>query len=310
MKLALIDDGFDVKHPDLSPNVIAKKDFQNNAYYDMYNSDDYHGTSCAGVAGAAFGGGKTVGSCPNCSLILARSTKYLDTDSVLNHFNWVISQGAQVISNSWGPSGYMELPSAVKSLFKSAAEDGIIILFAAGNENERVDGQNYDGFAASEYVICVGASGAEGVRADYSDYGSVMDIMAPSSSNARMSVAPIITIDQQNGGSDLLSGQSIYDYTFFGGTSSAAPLAAGIVALLKGVNPGLGFDEIYTILATTSDHIGGVSYDSGGFNTYYGYGRINAYEAVKKAFVEECSRDGDCPRRRNLPERHLCQARH
>ena len=79
-------------------------------------------------------------------------------------------------------------------------------------------------------------------------------------------------------------GDSQGNYTNdFSGTSSACPLAAGITGLVLSANPDLTRDEVYQIYIETSDKVGGVSYDTNGFNTKYGYGRINACEAVKKA---------------------------
>ena len=80
-------------------------------------------------------------------------------------------------------------------------------------------------------------------------------------------------------------GDALGNYTnSFGGTSSACPLAAGITGLVLTANPNLTKDQIYEIYKETSDKNGFDPYDANGFNTNYGYGRLNACEAVKKAF--------------------------
>ena len=73
------------------------------------------------------------------------------------------------------------------------------------------------------------------------------------------------------------------DYSHdFGGTSSACPLAAGITGLVLAANPNLSRNAVYDIYMRTSDKVGNKQY-SNGFSNYYGYGRINACKAVKRA---------------------------
>ena len=76
------------------------------------------------------------------------------------------------------------------------------------------------------------------------------------------------------------------DYTAdFGGTSSSCPGVAGTVALILAANPELTWDQVREIIKETSEKIdrSGGKYDSKGHSKYYGYGRVNAEKAVKKA---------------------------
>ncbi|MBK8555468.1 MAG: S8 family serine peptidase [Lewinellaceae bacterium] len=68
----------------------------------------------------------------------------------------------------------------------------------------------------------------------------------------------------------------------FGGTSSAAPLAAGVCALMLSANPNLTLSAIGQILRNSADKIGS-GYDANGHSNHYGYGRINALRAVQQA---------------------------
>jgi subtilisin family serine protease len=70
----------------------------------------------------------------------------------------------------------------------------------------------------------------------------------------------------------------------FGGTSSSAPLAAGIAALVLSVNPELNWEEARDVLRETADKIdkSGGKYQHG-YSIKYGYGRLNAYKAVTLA---------------------------
>jgi subtilisin family serine protease len=67
------------------------------------------------------------------------------------------------------------------------------------------------------------------------------------------------------------------------GTSFAAPCAAGCAALALSVNPGLTRDELRQIMFDSADKTGGVSYDANGHNDDYGFGRVNAHQAVLSA---------------------------
>ena len=311
IKLAIVDDGFDLDHEDFAGRFTAGYDFsdddddptyENNNWNPDYS--DMHGTCCAGVAGAATDNGIGVsGACPNCTLIPIRMdmTSYSLDAPAIETFEWAAEHGADIISNSWGPTdngGAVDMNTTLKNLvanLTSTGRDGkgIIILFAAGNGDESIDAsRSKDGFANNENVFAIGATNAKGNRAYYSDYGKSLDFMAPSCDYSNNGYGNLIdgiwTID--NTGKDGYNtgkaslGDSQGNYTNdFGGTSSACPLAAGITGLVLSANPALTRDEVYQIYVETSDQVGGVSYDTNGFNEKYGYGRINACEAVKKA---------------------------
>lgn len=132
--------------------------------------------------------------------------------------------------------------------------------------------------ASHSNTIAVGAATDFDLRADYSCYGTALDLLAPSSGgwNDTVSTDRVGT----NGYND--AGDYCYD---FGGTSSATPLAAGAGALVLSINPALTAAEVRSILRASCDKVGGVTYDASGWNQYFGYGRINAVKAVDKAFL-------------------------
>ncbi len=122
--------------------------------------------------------------------------------------------------------------------------------------------------------IAVGASNDTDRRSDYSCYAGHLDFVAPSNGGWN----DIATLDPVG---DI--GWTPDDFKMnFGGTSSAAPLAAGIAALMLSVNPTLTENEIRTILHNTCDQIGGVTYVNG-THPEYGYGRVNAARAMESA---------------------------
>jgi len=153
-----------------------------------------------------------------------------------------------------------------------------------------VDGIRYFRYAPGQYghtnevgypashpdTIAVGASNdgsvsGEEERSYYSQFGTDLDVVASSSSDGQ----GITTTDRMGA-----SGYSSSNYTSnFGGTSSATPLAAGIVADIISDDPALTADEIRTILQDGADKIGPYAY-IGGRNDFYGYGRVNLLNSV------------------------------
>lgn len=126
-------------------------------------------------------------------------------------------------------------------------------------------------------VIGVGASTDWDYRSHYSQYGTTLDIVAPSGGG----YASITTTDRTGA-----NGYNATDYTStFSGTSAATPLAAGIGALVLSRNTDLTPADIRAILQNTTDKIGGnnglTAYDANGFNQFYGYGRVNVESAVE-----------------------------
>ena len=310
VKLAIIDDGFDSTHEDFQGRFLPGHDFADGDDYPDPNQSgmnpDMHGTSVAGVAGGSTDNGVGIaGACPNCQLIPIRmnmSTYSLDS-SAIECFEWAQNAGADIISNSWGPAdgtGQMvDMNQTLKDLVANITTTGrnglgTIILFAAGNGGESIE---TDGYASNPNVFAIGASNASGMRSSYSDFGNSLDFMA-SSCDQDMTGGDawsgggitdgIWTTDNMGGGGynsgNMNDGDALGNYTnSFGGTSSACPLAAGITGLVLFANPSLSKNDVYEIFKTTSDKIGMDAYDANGFNMNYGYGRINACRAVKKA---------------------------
>ncbi|MEZ4870188.1 MAG: S8 family serine peptidase [Caldilineaceae bacterium] len=290
IRVAIMDDGVDVGHPEFSSKVVLQHNFETGANNGNPMTDaDKHGTACAGVAIAA--GVKAYGSAPGCSLMAIRTPDYLGVADEANMFSWAADNGADVISCSWGPpDGYGTndpLPDSTRvaidyCVTHGRSGKGIPIFWAAGNGNESV---MLDGYASNPNVIAVAASTDGEAKAWYSDVGAAVWICAPSNGGSRA----IFTTDRRgsmgyNRG-DATLGDAAGDYTNdFGGTSSATPLAAGIAALMLSVNGDLSWRDVKTILAETADKIGGAaSYDSSGHSNSFGYGRVNALAAVQRA---------------------------
>jgi hypothetical protein len=236
-----------------------------------------------------------------------------------------VDNGAAIVSNSWGPTdggGAAPLPAVVGAAFDHALTTGrgglgTIILFAAGNGNESVSSAaTLDGYASDNRVIAVAAVNDQNVRSGYSDFGPEVDVSAPSDGTSAQpilwagmpadgSTLAITTIDQMGAvgfnpppaGSDPEPIANTNYTGTFGGTSSACPLAAGVLGLMISVAPDLTRDQVKFILEATSDKVDFANasaigrYQADGHSQFYGFGRVNAFEAVKGARSSVPDRD-------------------
>jgi len=302
--ISILDDGVNLNHPDLAPNLMAEYNYV--ADWESYLGSTYltgHGTSCAGVAVAKGDNGVGVsGVCPDCTLLPAMLMgaagpptmgSFQVTDAELaNIFTDLVDLGAAVISNSWGPGGEdpnvesssftpPALSSVVSTAFAYAESDGrgglgTVILYASGNSNQDADTDTY---MAYDDVIAVGAIDDNGLKSYYSSYGDKLDVVAPSNGGLNG-----ITTTATGPDADT-NPQYTYE---FGGTSSATPFTAGVVGLVLSADPTLTAAEVRQILADSATEVDPVwgEWDAG-FSQFYGAGVVNAYKAVRLA-------DGTC----------------
>ena len=290
--VALIDNGFDLTHPDLKDKVYKPYDVWANSSSILQGDTRYtHGTPCASVAIAASNGQGIVGAAPAARFMPVSGTSFSvrDTETM---FDYCIKNGADIISCSWGPTDTSQRLNALKeaAIAKAAKEGrngkGCVILFAAGNED--LDYLNF--YAAHPDVIAVGATTSLDEHASYSNRGKELSVCAPSNGDGQW---PIIAarawwdpgLSGETGEYRFWrDGRSRGDlYKHFGGTSSATPLVAGICALILSANPDLTAREVKEILQSTADKIGQSYEYTGGHSLKYGYGRVNADKAVAEA---------------------------
>ena len=304
--IALIDDGVDVDHEEFrSPKKIASpRDVTLRMNSARPGTGDNHGTACAGVA-CADGARAASGVAPKARLMPIRLSSGLGSQDEADAFLWAARKGAHVISCSWGPMDgdwwnpedplhgqKVPLPDSTRLAIDWAVEKGrrgkgCVIVFAAGNGNESVDN---DGYASYEKVMAVAASNDSGKKAAYSDHGRAIWCSFPSS-NGSPSKTPGIWTTDRTGRAGYNPGQARQgdiagNYTnSFGGTSSAAPGAAGVAALVLARNPALRWTEVREIIRGSCDKIDrrGGKYDASGRSRYYGFGRVNAKKAVESA---------------------------
>ncbi len=323
--IGIVDDGLQITHPDLAPNysAAASWDFGSDSADPSGTAADWHGTSVAGVAAARGGNGIGVtGAAPLASLAGLRIDFANQTDAMFVDATLFKSSGADtsiaIKNHSYGVAlPYMPNQAQAAALTTSAAA-GTIHVFAAGNERVRTTNDQsdirfyYNGDAnkkqtqASPDVITVAAFGSDGTWSNYSNYGANVFVTAPSSSSKGVGGATGVTTTDRvgtDGYNTSLDSFPDSDYaSVFGGTSSAAPLVAGVLALAKEAQPALDGRFAKHLLVRTSDVVdptdatifgGGDGATPGSawktnaaghaFNMNYGFGLIDASELVAEA---------------------------
>jgi len=288
IRICVIDDGFDLGHPDLSAagKIVAPRDFKQNDFDPLpAQASDNHGTACAGVALAEENDGGVVGLAPKCAFMPVKMHGWLSDQAIVDMFQYVIDEGADVVSCSWSASSWnFPLSIKMKGIIHKAATQGrngkgCVILFAAGNENRPLKGvhdnrTSHQGFALHPDVIAVAASNSLDLRSSYSNFGPEISVCAPSSGSPGRGV---VTTDRRS-----TAGYSSSDYTHsFGGTSSATPLVAGLAGLILSLDASLTAAQVREIIMQTADEIDEANGNyQDGHSPLYGAGRINAEKAL------------------------------
>ncbi|HEY1048577.1 MAG TPA: S8 family serine peptidase [Prosthecobacter sp.] len=305
IRIGIVDDGLEVTHPDLAENVDLINDYDFNGQDDdpSPGADHFHGTACAGVAAARGNNGIGIsGVAPEATLVgmklIAAPTTDADEADAFGFKKDIV----HIKSNSWGPydnaygtggPGPLSLAAMQDAVMNGRGGKGTVFLWAAGNGNGSGDDSNYDGWANSPHAIAVSAINEKGRASWYSEPGANILVCAPSNGGKQ----GITTTDRagsdgynEEGGTVEYPDFTDTDYTnTFGGTSSATPAVAGVVALMLQANPNLTYRDVQEILVRTSwqndEFDGGWVTNGAGFhfNERYGAGLVDAQAATAMA---------------------------
>ena len=298
IKVAILDEGVDLVHPDLQANMLGGFDGTGLNSGGAPSGNDAHGTACAGIVAAVGNNNLGIAGVAYGSKIVPIRIAYSSGSTWVTQNSWIgtcidwawQTAGADVLSNSWGGGGSSALINdpITRSVTQGRGGLGAPVLFAAGNNNGAV---SYP--ATLQNVISVVAmsmcnqrkspTSCDGETFWGSNFGTNADVSAPG--------VKIYTTD--------ISGNSGYgtgNYTAtFNGTSSACPNAAGVMALILSVNPGLTNTQARQIIESTCDKVGGLTYNAnvanqpnGTWSTELGHGRVNAFSAVQLANPQPC----------------------
>ncbi|WP_456318517.1 S8 family peptidase [Priestia megaterium] len=247
IKIAIVDTGVQLNHPDLTSKLLSGYNFVDG---NTNPSDgNGHGTHVAGIAAAATNNVSGIaGMAPLASILPLRALDNTGNGTLTNIANAIIyaaDQGAQVINLSLGGSqGSVTLENAINY----AWDKGSTILAAAGNEGTNT--LTYPAYY--ENAIAVASTDSNDQKSSFSNYGTWVEVAAP--------------------GSNILSTYIGSNYAYLSGTSMACPHVAGLAALLAA--QGKNNVEIREDMQSTADPILGTG-------SYWTYGRINANRAVR-----------------------------
>ncbi|MGE4004221.1 MAG: S8 family serine peptidase, partial [Planctomycetaceae bacterium] len=280
----------DVHGLDVAPDNQNTSSIEHDGDPSPGNQYDNHGTAVAGVIAAEADNGIGIsGIAPGVKIMairlgesdsggsfsitvasMAAAVYYAAGRTADGLGTW---RGADVANHSYGTGSAIP---ALTAAFDWAATNGrgglgLANFVSAGNGG----GSSVSYPASLSSTIAVGATGHNDVRASYSQYGTALDFVAPGGDGPDNGW--LWTTDR-TGSNGYVSG----DYVGINGTSFSAPMAAGIAALMLSMDPTLTVPQIRQIMRDTADRdkVSGVTFDGSGFNLQYGYGWLNARDAV------------------------------
>jgi subtilisin family serine protease len=297
--VAVLDDGVDIDHPNLKSRIApGGRDFfvsddhpeHDNPRpklfhfpFDQMTGNDIHGTPCAGVIAAAGKKKGAVGIAPVCKILpikIFHADDFASDERVADAIRYAAAH-ADILSCSWSGGATPDIEQALEDAGSiGRGGKGCAVFCASGNEF-----QNRVGFPARDQnAVAVGASTDQGTRADYSNFGPEIAMVAPSSGGIKSVFTTDVSINNRgfNTGKVSAGGKDGLHTNDFGGTSSATPLAAGVAALVLSVRPKLNRSELRDILTESADKIG-TGYDAKGHSREFGFGRVNALRALELA---------------------------
>ncbi len=274
VKIAVLDTGIDLQHPDFKGRIAAMADFTGEGIKDGSG----HGTHVAGIASGdgTASGGRYTGVAPGADLYIA---KVLDSQGsafmsdVMTGIDWAVRQDVHVMNLSLSGAPPSDGTDALSETCDLVVERGFVTCVAAGNSGPGPSSIGPPGCAGK--VITVGASTDADMLLEASSRGPTADGR----------VKPDVLFPGAGIISCRAAGTSLGNalnsvYAEASGTSMAAPHASGVSALLLQANPGLTPSEIKQLIMTAATDLG-VGRNS------EGAGRGDAYAAFLSAPISQ-----------------------
>jgi kexin len=304
VRIAIVDDGMDITHPDLAANVVAN---ESHDYTTGGNEPtpalSPHGTACAGLAAAVGNNNLGVTGVSMASNLVGYNL--LQSLTGANEAD-AMARGIaanHIYSNSWGATDGTGVFAPSAATWRAAVDNGVatgrggrgaIYTWAAGNGSP-VDRSDYDGQSNYHAVFAVGALNDQGRKASYSEPGSNVLISAYGGEQCDSQLTTSTDVQGELGyndggvgnGTDI-AGEANYTRCF-NGTSAATPEVSGVIALMLEANPSLTWRQVRWALASTArrndptDPQWGTNGAGRHINEKYGYGVADATAATAAA---------------------------
>jgi thermitase len=251
--VAVLDSGIDANHPDLTGRVVTGYNF----YDDNTDTTDLcgHGTHVAGIIAATADNGIGIAGIAYNAKIMP--LKVIDDDCLGSYSRlmeaiiYAVDQGVRIISITSG-GGYNH--TGLHEAIQYAVSKGVLVVISAGNQGN--DAAFYPGSYPESFTVA-GTNELDG-RYDKSTFGPQIDISAPAT-------AIYSTYFHDNEST----------YAHMSGTSMAAPMVAGVAALILSMQPETSLEELERLLLESTVDLG-----TPGWDAHFGAGRISAVRAV------------------------------
>lgn len=259
VKIAVIDSGINVSHPDLNQSNILQG---YNCIFGAEDINDYsdnigHGTMVTGIIAAQTDNEHSIsGIASNAQIIPIKitDTNTLNISSIFLGLEKALKTDCNIINMSFGGAiTDKKALSVLKGYIDEAEEKGIIVVAAVGNSGHKDNVMNYP--AGFDNVIGVGSVNEDLTASYFSQKNESVFISAPGNN--------IISLFKNNSTTTGL------------GTSLSAPIVTAVIAIIKEVRPECSLKEIKDLLKKTS-----VDYGVEGYDINYGYGILNADNIV------------------------------
>ena len=265
--IAVLDSGINVNHADLKPHLVAG--------YNSYNSNTDvtdvrgHGTAVAGTAAAVDNNATGVAGVAGAANIMPVRIAYNDPtygcyayySTIASGITYAADHGARVANVSY--AGVASSASVLSAARYMNGKGGVVVV-AAGNANKD------ENITPDPALVVVSATDSGDNRAYFSSWGNFVTISAP--------------------GTGIWTTNNNLGYYSTQGTSFAAPVVAGVAALMMSARPDLSGDQIKSLLYSTAVDLG-----AAGRDPIFGYGRVNAAAAVQAAKAYQAATDTTAP---------------
>jgi subtilisin family serine protease len=231
------------------PRSIVGDDYNNpnERYYgnsDCNGPDSFHGTHVAGIIAASRGNGIGMdGVAADVRIMAIRAVPNGDErdKDVANSIRYAVDNGAKIINMSFGKK-YSWDKKVVDDAVKYAQSKGVLLIHAAGNDSENIDEVTH--YPSKKFAD-------KGEATNFMDVGALSwkadtHIVAPFSNYGKK------TVDIFSPGVEIYSTTPKNEYKDASGTSMAAPVTAGVAAVLKSYYPNLTPEQIKKILVKSS----------------------------------------------------------
>ncbi|MCK5086362.1 MAG: S8 family serine peptidase, partial [Melioribacteraceae bacterium] len=230
-----------------------------------------HGTHVAGISGAVTNNEIGIASASAGATIMPIRIGWRSNDgNGYGRSEWMAAahiyaadNGASVTNLSYGNSGQVIVDAAYYAFL-----NGVLVVESAGN-GDAIDPSI---LGSQDFVISVASVNHLDKKADYSSYGEYVEVSAPGGEMSGLNTLGIL--------STIINPSDFYGgnlYTYFQGTSMAAPLVASAAALVKSNDPSLSVLDLFTRIVETADDLDALN---PAYEGLLGSGRINLHRAL------------------------------